>query len=111
VAEAVATLRKERRGRDVYVLGAANVGKSAFVRRARLCAACTALTEEGWASLVGLCCTSPPGLDALEAAARMEPVQGAAGWVYVTARAGPDRTDVFAVSSVQMFQPKLHSSL
>ena len=32
VAEAVATIRKERRGRDVYVLGAANVGKSAFVR-------------------------------------------------------------------------------
>ncbi|KAK9841746.1 hypothetical protein WJX81_000306 [Elliptochloris bilobata] len=32
VSEAVATIRKERRGRDVYVLGAANVGKSAFVR-------------------------------------------------------------------------------
>jgi len=32
IAEAVATIRKERRGRDVYVLGAANVGKSAFVR-------------------------------------------------------------------------------
>ena len=28
----MATIRKERGGRDVYVLGAANVGKSAFVR-------------------------------------------------------------------------------
>lgn len=32
VARAVAALRQERRGRDVYVVGAANVGKSAFVR-------------------------------------------------------------------------------
>jgi hypothetical protein len=87
VAEAVATLRRERRGRDVYVLGAANVGKSAFVRRVRLCAACAALAEEQAAArVVGLRCASSPGLDALEAAARMEPVEGAAGWVYVTAR-------------------------
>ncbi len=69
MAEAVATLRKERRGRDVYVLGAANVGKSAFVRRARLCAACAALAkEQAAARLVDLCCASPPGLDALGAA-------------------------------------------
>ena len=32
VAAAVADLRRERRGRDVYVVGAANVGKSAFIR-------------------------------------------------------------------------------
>ena len=32
VARAVAALRRERLGRDVVVLGAANVGKSAFVR-------------------------------------------------------------------------------
>ena len=32
----VATIRKERRGRDVYVRGAANVGKSAFVRSSRV---------------------------------------------------------------------------
>jgi nitric-oxide synthase len=32
VAEAVAAIRVERCGRDVYVMGAANVGKSAFVR-------------------------------------------------------------------------------
>lgn len=29
---AVAAIRRERRGRDVYVMGAANVGKSAFIR-------------------------------------------------------------------------------
>jgi nitric-oxide synthase len=28
----VAAIRRERRGRDVYVMGAANVGKSAFIR-------------------------------------------------------------------------------
>ncbi len=32
VSEAVAAIRRERRGRDVYVIGAANVGKSAFIR-------------------------------------------------------------------------------
>jgi len=32
VAVAVGAVRKERMGRDVYVVGAANVGKSAFVR-------------------------------------------------------------------------------
>uniref|UniRef100_A0A061RY59 Nitric-oxide synthase, plant n=1 Tax=Tetraselmis sp. GSL018 TaxID=582737 RepID=A0A061RY59_9CHLO len=32
VPAAVAAIRKERKGRDVYVIGAANVGKSAFVR-------------------------------------------------------------------------------
>lgn len=32
VPEAVAAIRRERRGRDVYVIGAANVGKSAFIR-------------------------------------------------------------------------------
>lgn len=32
VGEATAELRRERRGRDVYVVGAANVGKSAFIR-------------------------------------------------------------------------------
>lgn len=30
--EALGAVLKERQGRDVYVLGAANVGKSAFVR-------------------------------------------------------------------------------
>ena len=29
---AVAAVRRERRGRDVFVMGAANVGKSAFIR-------------------------------------------------------------------------------
>ena len=32
VAEAASTILRERRGRDVYILGAANVGKSAFIR-------------------------------------------------------------------------------
>ena len=32
VAEAVATVRQLRLGRDVYIMGAANVGKSSFVR-------------------------------------------------------------------------------
>lgn len=32
VSEAVAAIRTERRGRDVFVMGAANVGKSAFIR-------------------------------------------------------------------------------
>jgi nitric-oxide synthase len=32
VSTAVAAIRRERKGRDVYVLGAANVGKSAFIR-------------------------------------------------------------------------------
>lgn len=32
VAEIVKAARIERKGRDVYVMGAANVGKSAFVR-------------------------------------------------------------------------------
>ena len=32
LAQAVAAIRQERRGRDVYVIGAANVGKSAFIR-------------------------------------------------------------------------------
>lgn len=32
VSDAVAAIRQERRGRDVYVIGAANVGKSAFIR-------------------------------------------------------------------------------
>ena len=32
MAAAVAEIRRERRGRDVYVVGAANVGKSAFIR-------------------------------------------------------------------------------
>ena len=32
VSEAVAAIRRERRGRDVYAMGAANVGKSAFIR-------------------------------------------------------------------------------
>ena len=32
VPTAVAAIRRERRGRDVYVMGAANVGKSAFIR-------------------------------------------------------------------------------
>lgn len=32
LADAVAAMRRERRGRDVYVIGAANVGKSAFIR-------------------------------------------------------------------------------
>jgi len=32
VAEVVRAIRIERKGRDVYVMGAANVGKSAFVR-------------------------------------------------------------------------------
>ena len=32
VGEAAAALRRERRGRDVFVVGAANVGKSAFIR-------------------------------------------------------------------------------
>jgi nitric-oxide synthase len=34
VPQAVARVLKERKGRDVYVIGAANVGKSAFVRAA-----------------------------------------------------------------------------
>ena len=32
VAEAASAILRERRGRDVYILGAANVGKSAFIR-------------------------------------------------------------------------------
>lgn len=32
ISRAAAAIRKERRGRDVYVIGAANVGKSAFLR-------------------------------------------------------------------------------
>ena len=32
VPEAVGAIRRERRGRDVFVMGAANVGKSAFIR-------------------------------------------------------------------------------
>ena len=32
VEEVVRAIRIERKGRDVYVMGAANVGKSAFVR-------------------------------------------------------------------------------
>ncbi len=32
VSGAVADIKRERRGRDVYVIGAANVGKSAFIR-------------------------------------------------------------------------------
>ena len=32
VERAVAAIRRERRGRDTYVMGAANVGKSAFIR-------------------------------------------------------------------------------
>ena len=32
IAEVVKLVRIERRGRDVYIIGAANVGKSAFVR-------------------------------------------------------------------------------
>lgn len=32
IAPAVAAVRRERLGRDVYVMGAANVGKSAFIR-------------------------------------------------------------------------------
>ena len=32
IAEVVKAIRIERKGRDVYVMGAANVGKSAFVR-------------------------------------------------------------------------------
>lgn len=32
LSKAAASLRTERQGRDVYVMGAANVGKSAFVR-------------------------------------------------------------------------------
>lgn len=32
VADAASAILKERRGRDVYILGAANVGKSAFIR-------------------------------------------------------------------------------
>mmetsp|Transcript_23158 Transcript_23158/g.60253 ORF Transcript_23158/g.60253 Transcript_23158/m.60253 type:complete len:403 (-) Transcript_23158:151-1359(-) len=32
VPQAVSAIRRERRGRNVYVIGAANVGKSAFVR-------------------------------------------------------------------------------
>ncbi len=32
VAAATSKIRRERLGRDVYVVGAANVGKSAFVR-------------------------------------------------------------------------------
>ena len=32
VGAAVASIRRERKGRDTYVMGAANVGKSAFIR-------------------------------------------------------------------------------
>ena len=32
IAEVVKAIRIERMGRDVYVMGAANAGKSAFVR-------------------------------------------------------------------------------
>ena len=32
IAEVAKAVRLERRGRDVYIMGAANVGKSAFVR-------------------------------------------------------------------------------
>ena len=32
IAEVVKAIRIERMGRDVFVMGAANVGKSAFVR-------------------------------------------------------------------------------
>lgn len=32
IAEVAKAVRVERRGRDVYIMGAANVGKSAFVR-------------------------------------------------------------------------------
>ena len=32
VPAAVAAIRRERKGRDVFVMGAANVGKSAFIR-------------------------------------------------------------------------------
>ena len=35
--EAAAAMRRERLGRDVYVVGAANVGKSAFVRCGQGC--------------------------------------------------------------------------
>ena len=35
-------VRIERRGRDVYIMGAANVGKSAFVR----CAGCQMIALE-----------------------------------------------------------------
>ena len=56
VAEAVATIRKERRGRDVYVLGAANVGKSAFVR----CAGTACLVR--CAQLLGGTGCQPPGM-------------------------------------------------
>ncbi len=38
VPAAVAAIRRERRGRDVYVMGAANVGKSAFIRALVRCA-------------------------------------------------------------------------
>ena len=34
VSEAASAILRERRGRDVYILGAANVGKSAFIRSA-----------------------------------------------------------------------------
>lgn len=37
IAEAAKAVRVERRGRDVYIIGAANVGKSAFVRWANHC--------------------------------------------------------------------------
>lgn len=32
IADAAAYIRQSRLGRDVYVVGAANVGKSAFIR-------------------------------------------------------------------------------
>jgi nitric-oxide synthase len=32
IADVAKAVRIERRGRDVYIIGAANVGKSAFVR-------------------------------------------------------------------------------
>ena len=32
VREAAGAILRERRGRDVYIMGAANVGKSAFIR-------------------------------------------------------------------------------
>lgn len=36
IADVTKAVRIERRGRDVYIMGAANVGKSAFVRCAHV---------------------------------------------------------------------------
>lgn len=58
IAEVAKAVRVERRGRDVYIMGAANVGKSAFVRCATTlqlwCTFHITARSKGWKMLMAL---------------------------------------------------------